>query len=879
MQLKNILFYTFFIITSLSLSTLATTDSMQDPLAQDLRPKKATNLQQGNNKKYGVIGLITRTVILAIVHRLSNKKRNFTPENPLDELKEAERLKIKEEERKKKEAQNRVLEKMLERKRKAKNKVEREERKKKADKNNEKKKLTQELRKKNNEKKAKDTKKKAEEQDRKKKEELQKKIEKKEKSGDNAKEKNRQKKRKKSAHHNAVSRQLKVSQIAHGFKPTYYVQKRDKNWKITRRKKIFVCLDERPLPKESPKGAKEWYDRIFVPKKLTAQFMAMGKWYPSVTAEIKAIRKLQKSNLPLKPMQQLVKEYINRCTSFEAKIDHEKTSNNYFWTASIPCGYKYSFEFSPDGKRFAVWENLSVKLYDTDSGKQIGGAIPCGYEYSFRFSADGKRLAAQHNRSVTLYDADSGSQIGGSIPCLSHLSFRFNGYGKRLAAQHNRSVTLYDADSGKQIGGAIPCGYKYSFRFSADGKRLAFYQNNKKRPKISGFNFFAWEKSLVKLYNADSGKQIGGAIPCFSECSFEFSPDGKRLAAQHNRSITLYDADSGKKIGGAIPCQFSFRFSADGKRLAVYDKDIVKIYDAASGSQIGGSIPCLSHLSFRFNGYGKRLAVYDKGLVKLYNADSGKQIGGAIPCGSEYPFEFSPDGKRLAAQHNRSITLYDADSGKKIGGAIPCSYEYSFRFSGYGKRLAVFDKDIVKIYDAASGSQIGGSIPCLSHLSFRFSRDSKHLLVQDKDSITLYGPYAPLTVVPKNNNNFVPDTLHPSLFSNGTLKISNKQFQASLDLSGIMVDKFIDNGVGVRKKVKDVFSSKQKYIVLQAIFQESLKETEKEYLDDNQITTKQDYEEYTIAVESFPCEIEFLIIAEYLPEILPGLELEKYRFF
>ena len=36
MQLKKILFYTFFIITSSSLSTLATTDSMQNPLTQGI---------------------------------------------------------------------------------------------------------------------------------------------------------------------------------------------------------------------------------------------------------------------------------------------------------------------------------------------------------------------------------------------------------------------------------------------------------------------------------------------------------------------------------------------------------------------------------------------------------------------------------------------------------------------------------------------------------------------------------------------------------------------------------------------------------------------------------------------------------------------------
>ena len=108
MQLKNILFYTFFIFTSSSLSTLATTDRMKDPLTQDLRPKKATNLQQRNNKKYGVIGLITTTVILGIVYRLFNKKRNFTPDNAC--------------------AHKRVLDKMLKKQREPKNKVDREER-------------------------------------------------------------------------------------------------------------------------------------------------------------------------------------------------------------------------------------------------------------------------------------------------------------------------------------------------------------------------------------------------------------------------------------------------------------------------------------------------------------------------------------------------------------------------------------------------------------------------------------------------------------------------------------------------------------------------------------------------------------------------------
>ena len=829
--------------------------------------------------------------------RLKREVERLKKENE-DRLKKEAEDRQKEQDRKKIEAQNRVLEKMLKRQKEYKNKVKREDRKKMAEKKIKEKEEKQNLRRKNNEKKAKDTKKNAEEQDRKKKEELQKKIDEKSQSGDEAKEKTKKKKRKTSAHHNAVARQLKISNIAQGFQPSYYVPKRDKNWKITRRKKLFVWLDERPLPKKASKGAKEWHDRIFVPKKLTSQFMVMGKWFPTATAEIKAIRKLQKSNLPIKPTQQLLKEYINRCTSFEAKIDHAKTSNNYFWTASIPCSSSSSssfFKFSPDGKRIAAFDKDSVRIYEAASGKKIGDSIPSSSSSSFKFSPDGKQLAVQNKDSVRIYDAESGKQIGASIPASS--SFKFSPDGKRIAAFDKDSVRIYDAASGKSIM-ALPASQSWtdsssSFKFSADGKRFAVWEDEKNPTGLYKMFGSKDAPARVTLYEAASGKKIGDSIPSSSSSSFKFSPDGKQLAVQNKDSVRIYDAASGKQIGDSIPSSSSFfsffEFSADGKQLAVYDKGIIKIYEAGSGKPIGASIPCSSF--FKFSADGKQLAAYYQGSLTLYDTGSGKPIEASIPCSASSSssfFKFSADGKQLAVQDKDSVTLYAAESGKSIM-AIPASQSWtdlssSFKFSADGKQLAVQDKGIIKIYEAGSGKPIGASIPCSASSSssfFKFSPDGKQLAVYDKGSVTLYGPYAPLVVAPKTDKNFVPKTLHTSLFSiNGTLKISNTQFQASLDPSGIMVDKFIDNGVRVRRKLKPnsystVLSSKQKYIVLQAIFQESLQETEKESQDDNQITTKQDYEEYTIAVESFPWQIEALIIAEYCPEILKGLELDR----
>jgi Tol biopolymer transport system component len=99
-----------------------------------------------------------------------------------------------------------------------------------------------------------------------------------------------------------------------------------------------------------------------------------------------------------------------------------------------------SATFSPDGKRIVTAsEDKSVRMWEADSGKQIGVPLT-GHTETVReanFSPDGKRiLSASDDSTVRLWEAKSSKQIG--EPAMGHqflTSAAFSPDGKRIVSR------------------------------------------------------------------------------------------------------------------------------------------------------------------------------------------------------------------------------------------------------------------------------------------------------------------------------------------------------------------------------------------------------------------------------------------------------------
>ena len=643
--------------------------------------------------------------------------------------------------------------------------------------------------------------------------------------------------------------------LAQAVKQSYYQEMDDKDSKIARRKTIYRWLDKRELSKDASEDAKEWHDRIVLPEKVFKEFMENGHWYANATQEKEAILRYRKSNLPLKKIQNFVREYINNCTFFSAIIDQESNNDNnleFEWAAYIPCSCS---RFSPDGKRLAIDHKGSITIYNSVSGKKLLGPYP---HYSFKFSPDSKYLAIENKYGLIIYDFVSSKKIPDPNPC----SYKFSPDSKLLAVYNQDSITIYYSVSGKKIS-VHYCSSYCSFEFSPDSKLLAIYDGGE-----------------VIIYNLKNGNKISDPYTCSYYHSYRFSPDSKRLAVYNHDGVTIHDFVNRTKILDSFFCLFSF--SPDSKLLAIENKGSVIIYNPVNGNKISGPYlcSCNSDFPYIFSPDSKIIAIENKGRVTIYNPVNGDEIFGPIPCYFSYsycPFDFSNDSKLLAIEDEDSVTIYNAVNGKKIS-VHYCSYCCSYGFTNDSKLLAIEDEDSVMVYDVMSSNKIFNLTSYSSSCSSCFfSPEGNLLAIDDKDSVTIYGPYAPLSVVPKKNKNFVPNTRHPELFDKkGQLKLSNDEFKKSLDSEYIMLDAFIDNGVCVHKKeetinlpkkYKRVFSAKQKYMFLQNMLKESIKEREKEKNNNHCM-------KFVTNIELFPLEIEKMIIRAYLQEHTSQLELD-----
>ena len=138
--------------------------------------------------------------------------------------------------------------------------------------------------------------------------------------------------------------------------------------------------------------------------------------------------------------------------------------------------------FSPDGHRLASAGDITIRLWNPDTGQQI--AKPFTVDSAdllvtrVAFSPDGHRLASAGARTIRLWDADTGHQIG--TPLIGHTNLitgvAFSPDGHRIATgSADRTVRLWNADTGRPVtepfNGHIDVVSNVSY--SPDGRRIA----------------------------------------------------------------------------------------------------------------------------------------------------------------------------------------------------------------------------------------------------------------------------------------------------------------------------------------------------------------------------------------------------------------------
>jgi WD40 repeat protein len=195
-----------------------------------------------------------------------------------------------------------------------------------------------------------------------------------------------------------------------------------------------------------------------------------------------------------------------------------------------------SLAFSPDGKRLASGDDVSVRQWDAATGKEVR-TFPGFKEnvLAVAFSPDGRTVAAAGSGEVKLLDVETGKVVLELKEATRGVSaVAFSPDGKTLAAATDEAMLmLWDVRTGKIL--FTSKGHKLrvtSVAFSPDGKTLATGSGD----------------GTVRLWDMATGKERETLTVFQGEItSVAFSPDGRLLAAAGSTRT-----DEGKMGAGEI---------------------------------------------------------------------------------------------------------------------------------------------------------------------------------------------------------------------------------------------------------------------------------------------------------------------------------------
>ncbi|KAJ7221335.1 hypothetical protein GGX14DRAFT_558831 [Mycena pura] len=331
-------------------------------------------------------------------------------------------------------------------------------------------------------------------------------------------------------------------------------------------------------------------------------------------------------------------------------------------------------------------------------------------------SSDGARIAVgllKHSgdTEVRFWDAETGDQARTVLEHLGSVrSIALSADGKRVVSGSwdDCRVRIWNADTGKQIGAALAghSGYISSVAISADGKRV-----------VSGSN-----DSTVRIWNVDTG--VGTALEGHSDevTSVALSTDGKRaVSGSGDRTVCIWNADTGEQIGAALKGHSRVRsvaISADGKHVVVSGSidGTMRIWNLDTDKEVG-----VAHsnavTSVALSADGMRAVSVSGGTMRIWNAHTGQQIGTALEHGTPIlSVALSADGKRAVSgawDVTDKVRIWNTEISEQVVAPpqLRSGKFMSAALSADGKRVVCgFDDHTLRIWNVDTGDQVGTAL-------------------------------------------------------------------------------------------------------------------------------------------------------------------------
>ncbi|MFN8370373.1 MAG: hypothetical protein U0T83_07085 [Bacteriovoracaceae bacterium] len=300
-------------------------------------------------------------------------------------------------------------------------------------------------------------------------------------------------------------------------------------------------------------------------------------------------------------------------------------------------------------------QDLTAKVYDIDTGKEVFSVAAKQKIYQARFGKDNKYVAmVTDDKKIKIYDIKEKKELY----TFNDFNFGVLGIGfsndnkKIIVSFLNKKSVVYNLEDGKILYSLDNPEWISSQVFSEDSSKILLTLTN----------------GLIRVYDAQSGtllmkKQNGGYVQ-----SASFTPDGNSIVFSSQKKTIFYDVSTGKEqtvlnhensVGSNV-------LSQDGKYLVTYSKEFsflnfnvgkegeIRVY-SKNGEELLTKIKVGNNLSLvNISADNSKIITFAQysGEVKVYDRQSGELL-------LEFKKDENAKSSFLLDKNNQVLTLHD----------------------------------------------------------------------------------------------------------------------------------------------------------------------------------------------------------------------------